>query len=307
VSGAKLSVSRALAVTILQCLWLPGAHAQAADTERITEQVSKQKAIYDSREVERPSGYVIDRSLLAYVHALTAEFRRSLASLGGADRWLDIGAGEGRAVLDYLASKYEAVLQGPQQRNGQKAQVVAMSIEDRRTPQWHEAAANREPKHVQYLFGKRLRDYSSEEIGQFQVITDVMGGFSYAQDLSLFMEKTLGFLTVNGSFYTVLQDVRSEDGANKPYYPNASYLTEIKNPDGSEVRMCSWLKSITCAEVICEFQSEWTPPVERYHIKKTCGDVRVPALTMTHFEAGTPPERKFVLKNPLASTLAGAQ
>ena len=41
-------------------------------------------------------------------------------------------------------------------------------------------------------FGKRLREYSPEEIGQFQVITDVMGGFSYTQDLSLFMEKTLG-------------------------------------------------------------------------------------------------------------------
>ena len=305
-SGAKLIVSRALALLILQSLWLPAAHAQAAGAAPFNEEVSKQRAIYDSREAERPSGYVIDRSLLAYIHALAAEFRRSLASLGGADRWLDIGAGEGRAVLDYLAAKYDVVLQGPPQRSGQKAQVVAMSIEDRRTHQWHEATASHEPKQIQYLFGKRLREYSPEEIGQFQVITDVMGGFSYAQDLSLFMEKTLGFLTVNGSFYTVLQDVRSAEGSNKPYYPNASYLTEIRNPDGSEVRMCSWLKSITCVEVVCEFQPDWTPPIERYQIKKTCGDVRVPALSLTHFAAGTPPERKFALKNPLPPTLAGA-
>src|SRR5262249_19030428 len=102
-------------------------------------------------------------------------------------------------------------------RSGRKARAVAMSIEDRRTAQWHQTAAGLEANQMQYLFGRRLREYSAEELGRFQVITDVMGGFSYTQNLSLFMEKTLAFLDVNGSFYTMLQDVRTENAANKPY------------------------------------------------------------------------------------------
>ena len=157
-------------------------------------------------------------------------------------------------------------------------------------------AASLEADQIQYLFGKRLREYSAEELGKFQVITDVMGGFSYAQDLTLFMQKTLGFLEPNGAFYTVLQDVRTETGTNKPYYPDASFLTEIVNTDGSEVRMCSWLKSISCVEVTCEAKPDWSPPLEVYRIRKTCDEVVVPALTPVHFEAGTPPERRFRLQ-----------
>jgi hypothetical protein len=125
-----------------------------------------------------------------------------------------------------------------------------------------------------------------------------MGGFSYAQNLSLFMEKTLGFLQPNGVFYTVLQDVRTENGTNKPYYPDARFLTEIVNADGSEVRMCSWLKSISCVEVTCEAKPDWSPPLEVYRIRKVCSDVAVPTLAPVHFEAGTPPERRFLLSEP---------
>jgi hypothetical protein len=123
-----------------------------------------------------------------------------------------------------------------------------------------------------------------------------MGGFSYAQNLAVFMEKALGFLEPNGTFYTVLQDVRTEGGASKPYYENAPFLTEIVRSDGSEVGVCSWLKSISCVEVRCEAKPDWSPPLEVYRIRKVCNDVVVPALEPAHFSAGTPPERRFLLK-----------
>jgi hypothetical protein len=152
------------------------------------------------------------------------------------------------------------------------------------------------------LFGRRLREYSLEELGKFQVITDVLGAFSYTQYLSVFMEKALGFLELNGSLYTVLQDVHSESGTNRPFYPDASFLTEISSPDGSEVRICSWLKSISCVEVTCELKAESSPPIEMYRIRKVCNNVTVPGLVPIHFEAGTPPERRFQLTNPLPVT-----
>lgn len=286
-----------MAALVLLALWVGTSHS-ASPSSLFEEETSKQSAIYQSRGHDVPKGYVIDRSLLSYTFTLPAEFNRSLAALGSQDRWLDIGAGEGRAVLDYCTSKYDVLRPQGSERRGGKAKAIAMSIEDRRTIHWHQTAAGLEANQVQYLFGRRLREYSSEELGRFQIITDVLGGFSYTRDLSLFMRKTLSILELNGNFYTLLQDVRSEKGVNRPYYPDASFLTEISNADASDVSICSWLKSIACVEVTCELKADRTPPIERYRIRKVCNDVAVPPLVPTHFEAGTPPERRFELKDP---------
>ncbi len=293
-TGLKITGLRLLVVLVLQALGIQASHCASPAGPTLSEEVSKQTDIYKSRGQDVPEGYVIGRSLLSYTFILPAEFKRSLAALGPRDRWLDIGAGEGRAILDYCTSKYDAVLQGVQ-RGGGKARAVAISIEDRRTQQWHQVAASLEPGQIEYMFGRRLREYPPEELGRFQLMTDVLGGFSYTRTLPLFMEKALGVLALNGSFYTLLQDVRAEKGTNRPFYPDASYLTEIRNADGSEVSICSWLKSITCVEVTCELKAEMSPPVEVYRIRRVCDDVRVPAMELIHFQAGTPPERRFRL------------
>ena len=277
-----------LALALL--LPVPTAHAAQAD------EVKKQDAIYESRGAAVPEGYVIGRTLLSYSFVLPDGFKKSLADLGPQERWLDIGAGEGRAVLDYVTGKYEA-LYSPGKRGEKKARVTALSIEDRRKPEWYEAAASLEPRQIEYFFGRRLREYSPEELGTFRLMTDVVGAFSYTRFVSTFMENALGRLEVNGSLYTVLQDVRTEDGKNKPYYPNASFLTQIRRKDGSEVKVCEWLKTITCIEVTCEAKPGITPPIEVYAIRKVCDKVSVPPLKLVHFEAGTPPERGFELAN----------
>ncbi len=244
-----------------------------------------------------PDGYTVDRSLANYTDALCAGFDDALARLGPNDRWLDIGAGKGQAILDYYAPEYDGASPEGGARRGKKAKAVAMSIEDRRTPDWQRTAARLEENQMRYLFNRRLREYSAAELGRFKVITDVIGGFSYSVDLSLFMENALALLELNGSFYTVLQDVHSEEGTNQPYYAKAPFLTEIAKADGSEVKVCAWLKSIACVQVTCEFKKGWKPPVEAFHVRKVCNDTRVPALTSVHYEAGTPPERRFRLKN----------
>ena len=292
----KNTVIRIVVLLILQTLWLEKSHSGDTGSPQFNEELSKQEQIYQSRGDQVPEGYVIDRSLLSYTHTLSSEFDRSLANLGSKDRWLDIGAGQGQAILDYFTSRYDHMHFDGQERADRKAQAVAMSIEDRRTPLWHQTAASLGANQIQYMCNRRLREYSSEELGQFQVITDVIGGFSYTQDLSLFMGKSLGFLKLDGSFYTVLQDVHSKDGTNKPFYEGSPFLTEIANADGSEVRVCSWLKSITCVEVTCELKMKWKPPIETYRIHKVCNEVAVPALVPTHYEAGTPPERRFQLR-----------
>ena len=290
-----------LTLFVLQTIGMAASNAQtpvnAPVIPAFSGEFSKQESIYQSKGEQTPAGYSVDRSLADYVRGLTATFSRTLANLGPSDRWLDIGAGAGHAMLDYHTANYDKLNPDGAEQRGTKAQTVAVSIEDRRTRRWQLETAGLDASKIKYLFSKRLQEYSTEELGQFQVITDVIGGFSYADDLSVFMEKVLGFLEINGSFFTLLQDVHAEGGTNRPFYPGARFLTEIANAEGGEMKMCAWLKSITCVEVTCEFTTSWKPPIEAYRVRKVCNNVSVPALVPTHFEAGTPPERRFRLNN----------
>ena len=269
--------------------WFSVTHAADAPGAKLKEELAKQEKIYRGEIEELAGGYTVDRGLKLYAHGLSADFDRALASLGPRDRWLDIGAGEGRAMLDYFHPAYD--IAHPEHR-GAKAQAVAMSIENRTTPQWLQTAAKVGPEKMRYLADKRLLEYSPEELGRFQVITDVIGGFSYTRSLSEFMEKVLGLLEPNGSFFTVLQDIQREDGKSTPHYAGSPFLTTLKDLDGSDLNICTWLKRISCVEVTCE-PKEWKPPMESFRIRKVCEKVDVPALSLVRYEAGTPPEREY--------------
>lgn len=297
---------RIVAVLIVQALWLSTSYSQTPGSAPFSSEISKQESIYQSKGDAVPAGYTVERSLVDYTRGLTSEFDRTLANLGPKDRWLDIGAGRGQAILDYHTPDYDLTHPEGRERRGNKAQAVAMSIEDRRTSRWHQDAASLGANKIRYLFSKRLREYSLADLGQFQLITDVLGGFSYTENLSVFMEKTLSFLELNGSFFTLLQDVHAEGGTNRPHYAGATFLTEIANADGSAMKVCSWLKRITCVEVTCEFTTSWTPPIESYRVRKVCDNVTVPALVPLHYQAGTPPERRFLLRNPSLTSPAPA-
>jgi len=268
------------------------------------KEIAEQAKIYQTRGDVVPVGYVIDRSLLAYTINLLPEFRRSLAELGPAQRWLDIGAGEGQAILDYYGERYDAMNREGREKRGSKARSVAISIEDRRQPEWHETAAKLEPGKITYLFGKTLGERAPEELGKFHLATDVFGGFSYTPRISRFMERTLSLLEVNGVFYTLLIDVHPETWTGPSVRPASAFQTQIRNPDGSELKICAWLKQIACAEVQCETETKIDTPTERYRIRKTCNEVVVPALESVHFVAGTPPAREFRLVKPSSPSSA---
>jgi hypothetical protein len=182
-----------------------------------------------------------------------------------------------------------------------KARAVAVSIEDRRGEQWWRQAAILGGDKITYLYNKRLRDYSREELGKFQIVTDVYGGFSYTTDLSLFVERVMSLLEVGGSFFTMIQSVHLSDGKDPP---TTWYLTELIDPAGRDVKVCTWLKNVSCAQVTCETRPDWDAPTELIRVTKSCNDVSVPPLKRLFFEAGNPPERHFQLSTPLPSVRA---
>ncbi len=295
VRGWKLTGMR-LAVLIVILLQTQGPGVgwpQEPAQPRIKDEMTKQEKIYRSQGADAPSGYVTDRGLSDYAELLTSDFCDTLSRLGSSDRWLDIGAGTGQAILDYYAFEDGAAEADKCARSWSKARAVAMSIEDRRTDKWRQQAAIFGGDRIRYLSGKRLRYYSREELGTFQLITDVYGGFSYTEDLSGFLGRVLSLLEPGGVFYTMVQNVHLENGKDKA---DTSYQTDLVDTAGHDVKVCSWLKQTACVKVACESKSDWDSPTELISIRKVCSDISVPPLKLVRYEAGNPPDRKFQLQ-----------
>jgi len=293
VKGWKTAGTCLTVLIILRALGPGAAWPQELAPPRIDEEIAKQEKIYGSRGADVPGGYVTGRGLSDYAELLPTGFCDALGKLGSSDRWLDIGAGDGQAILDYYALEDDAAPAEKCARSSIKARVFAMSIEDRRTDQWRQQAAIFGEDRLCYLTGKRLRDYSPQELGKFQIITDVYGGFSYTEDLSQFLAKVLSLLETGGAFYTMVQGVHLEDGKNKP---DDWYQTELLDAAGRDVKVCSWLKKTTCAKVGCESKSDWKRPTELIKVEKVCSDVSVPRMKLLKYEAGNPPGRRFQLE-----------
>jgi len=284
IAGARLAVL----IVIIQALGLRTGWSQESAQPGFNEELLKQEKIYQSPG-ER--SYTTDRGLSKYAELLPSGFCDALGRLGDSDRWLDVGAGEGQAILDYTSDEAAAPAEKCR-RSGPRARAVAISIEDRRTDDWKQQAARLGDDRIRYLFGRRLGQYSLEELGQFQIITDVYGGFTYTDNLSRFVDKVLRLLQVGGSFYTLATGVRLEDGKDKL---GTSYLTELEDAFGRGVKVCSWLKKISCVQVTCESKSDFSSPIQLIKIRKVCGDTSVPRTKLVEFEAGYPPGRCFQL------------
>ena len=224
-----------LIVILLQVLGLGVGWPQEPTPPQIDEEIAKQEKIYRSQGADIPGGYITNRGLSDYLELLPAGFCDALGTLGSSDRWLDIGAGAGQAILDYYTPENDAASGKRCSGAGGKVSAVAISIEDRRTDAWQQRAASLGDDRLRYLAGKRLRDYSPVELGKFQIITDVFGGFSYTEDLSQFVDKVLSLLEVGGGFYTLVQSVHLEDGKDKP---TTWYLTELADATGRD-RKCA--------------------------------------------------------------------
>ena len=288
IAGARLAV---LMVIVVQALELRAGWSQES-VPRINEEFLEQERIYRSRGAEGRRVYTTDRGLSRYADLLPSTFCDGLARLGSSDRWLDIGAGQAQAILDYYLPENAAAPAENCRGSGSKARAVAISIEDRRTENWKQQVAGLSDDRIRYLYGKRLRQYSPEELGKFQIITDVYGGFTYTEDLSQFVGKVLGLLEVGGSFYTLATGVHLEDGKDKL---GTLYLTELEDAFGRALKMCSWLKKISCVQVTCESKTDLKRPTQLIKIEKICSDTSVPSMKLVEFEAGYPPARCFQL------------
>ena len=282
-------VARLAVVIVMAVLSLGASWVQEPVQPRIDEEFSKQEKVYHRRDA---GSYTTNRGLSNYAELLPSDFCDALGRLGSSDRWLDVGAGQGQAILDYYAPPDDAASAAKCGGSGPRTRALAISIEDRRTDKWKQQAAILGADRIRYLFGKRLGQYSLDELGKFQIITDVFGGFTYTENLSRFIDKVLNLLEIGGAFYTVLSSVHLENGKDKL---GTWYRTELVNAESHPVTVCSWLKQSACAQVTCESKSDWDEPSELIKIRKVCSGVSVPSTNLVEYMAGAPPSRRFQL------------
>jgi hypothetical protein len=283
----KTAVARLGLVIVMAVQSLGAGWVQEPVQPRIDEEFVKQEKIYRRRD---GGSYTTNRGLSDYAEVLPTGFCDALGRLGSSDRWLDMGAGEGQAILDYYTQQGDAAAAEKCRTSGPKARAVAISIEDRRTDKWKQQGASLGDDRIQYLSGKRLSQYSAGELGKFQIITDVYGGFTYTENLSRFLEKVLSLLEIGGAFYTVLPAVHLEDGTDKL---GTWYKTELVDAASRPVKVCSWLRQTTCTKISCESKTDWDEPTQLIKIGKVCSDVAVPRTNLVEYMAGAPPSRRF--------------
>ena len=94
----KIPTTGFAVVIVMAVLSLGAGWVQEPLQPRIDDEFAKQEKIYRRRDA---GSYTANRGLSNYAEVLPTGFCDALARLGSSDRWLDIGAGSGQAILDY--------------------------------------------------------------------------------------------------------------------------------------------------------------------------------------------------------------
>ena len=145
VKGWKTAAARlAVVIIVVQALGPGAVWPQEPAEPRLDEEIAKQEKIFQRRGADVPRGYITNRGLSDYAELLPTGFCDALGRLGSSDRWLDIGAGAGQAILDYYAPEGDAPSAekcAPVRRQGARGRDVHRGSQNRQV-----ARAGREPR-----------------------------------------------------------------------------------------------------------------------------------------------------------------
>ena len=135
----------------------------------------------------------------SYQGSLSRNFVSFLRDIGPGGRWLDVGAGRARAMLQYLQDARFPI----------KAQLTAVVL-DHPANSYVPDIRRIDPT-FRYFEGQRFEDIEQSELGRFEVITDVFGPGSVAPDAYRVIMHELNVLEVGtGVLFLNLQDERTE-------------------------------------------------------------------------------------------------
>jgi hypothetical protein len=228
----------------VRCEEALSASPKAAATVEINWRVAENKSL----------AMVTNRDLFDYRNDLHPDFSKTLDRLGSENHWIDMGAGKVKAQIEFMKSL---------PKSSGRPYVTAVSYKINRwfgVPKFsgkletHEGAFETQPTH---------------EWKKADLITDVMGVFSYTMDLTTTLQKTFDLLKVNGEFYI----------------STSSYGTQFKLPGGKIMMLEEYLATIPGLKV----EGKWG----RIKIVKEREGIVVPPMRLVRIKDEAPPLRLF--------------
>jgi SAM-dependent methyltransferase len=224
-----------------------------------------------------------ERDLQVYEALFGPSFRKKLRTFKSRQRWLDAGAGKARAMTDfsrrYRRREREKPLPALVAVGVKKPEDIAPSLLDQRR--------------FRYLEGRFIEDIPDNELGHFDVITDLYGPFSYSTDISLILRKYLSLLRPGGVIYLAASFNRSMKESDPEFIGPGLRRTTVLDENGHALSMEEWFDRIAGIEV-----KKTSPPGfinETYEIRRLSGAPlpEISPLKLIHFKAHKPPERLF--------------
>lgn len=199
------------------------------------------------------------RGLDEYDAVFKGELKKLLATLGPSDHWIDMGSGDGRALLDYYLQ-------------GGKAHTTGITFE--RKP-----ATAPDPRKMRSLVGRYVEEIPIDEIigpaGKPKVITDLVGPVAYTSDL----HKVL----------SIYEEVLADDGVALIVL---SPMTLVMDGDKGAM-IDEWLLEQSKSETI--FTRIPTRNTDGYSllVMRKVKNFHLPQLDILLYEKGVPPARMY--------------
>jgi SAM-dependent methyltransferase len=194
-----------------------------------------------------------------YETAFNSKFIKDITALKPDQHWVDLGAGEALAMMEYL------ILKG-----NQAAHTTAINYQApaNYVYRWSNFNDNLIKKH-RMLQGEDFLEMNAGAIGAADIITDVFGVMAYTPAFDVALSKVLELLKPSGRFYMVLTSSSFESQPSLGYFDITQYLDLIAGIRYEMVNHSSVL------------------------IYKTGEPIRIPSLKLLGFEAHTPPTRHY--------------
>lgn len=227
------------------------------------------------------------RSLLNYDFAFAfnwaANVSKTIARLAAGAKWMDMGAGEAKAIIEVLRS------------NQSLGEAIAIS---HTVPKEFEWPADVDASRFTYLKDDFVENMARNGqldrwAGQIDVITDLYGPFSYTNDVVAVLQTYLDLLKPGGVAFINLMN---EEKINGKYVRwNSTF-----SPTGGRLNLIEWIAGLPGVEVVATARqvagrgdSERSIAIK---IKKTAPVVIVPTnLEVTEYMPYSPPRRSFVI------------
>lgn len=182
--------------------------------------------------------------------------RTEFLKLSDNDVWLDVGAGDLYAQVDYLSGNYSS---------GKNTVAVAIAVEDSES----EGFKNNKnylrknfPKRFRYLSGRRIEDIPVHELPKANIVSDLFGAMTFTDKVDQTLQRELDQLKVGGVMIARLQKAYIRDRENKRFGIQR-YVESIK---GAETLLYGWYTLV---------------------MRKIQDEILVPQLQLIDFISGT--------------------